>query len=196
MSNNLVSTFYDLQPQAILDCIEDLGQAPTGQVYQLNSYENRVYDIFLESGERWVAKFYRPHRWSAESIEEEHDFCWELKESGFPVIAPFKFDGETRLQWNGLHVAIFPRKAGRNPDELLTKDYREIGSKLALLHNIGARKKAKHRLYISTADYLENSEALLENFIAPEMKRRYWQAVNALADAADDLLADCNYLRI
>ncbi|WP_237578171.1 phosphotransferase, partial [Klebsiella pneumoniae] len=38
----------------------------------LNSYENRVYQFQDEERHRYVVKFYRPERWSAEQILEEH----------------------------------------------------------------------------------------------------------------------------
>ena len=83
MSTSSLQSFFHLDPPSILNFVEDFGEEATGQIYQLNSYENRVYDIFLESGERWVTKFYRPQRWSKKTIQEEHDFCFEIEQSIF-----------------------------------------------------------------------------------------------------------------
>ena len=55
---------------------------------QLNSYENRVFQVFLEDGDVVVAKFYRPARWSDAQILEEHAFARELANDDVPVVAP------------------------------------------------------------------------------------------------------------
>jgi Ser/Thr protein kinase RdoA (MazF antagonist) len=48
--------------------------------YPLNSYENRVYQFQDEDRQRYVVKFYRPERWSAEQIQEEHQFAHDLED--------------------------------------------------------------------------------------------------------------------
>ena len=69
-----MASFYELLPENILNGVEECGFEPTGIYRQLNSYENRVFDLDLESGESVVAKFYRPGRWSFEAICDEHEF--------------------------------------------------------------------------------------------------------------------------
>ena len=64
---------YDtLTPDLILDAIDSRNHRCDGRLLALNSYENRVYQVWLEDGSSRVLKFYRPGRWSAEQIEEEH----------------------------------------------------------------------------------------------------------------------------
>ncbi len=71
MSPPATSTPYDaLGPETILEALEQVSFEPTGGLLALNSYENRVYQIELESGEFVVAKFYRPERWSREALIE------------------------------------------------------------------------------------------------------------------------------
>jgi Ser/Thr protein kinase RdoA (MazF antagonist) len=83
----------------VLDAIEAVGHRCDGRVLALNSYENRVYQIWLEDARGLtsgpgdappvvVAKFYRPGRWSDAQILEEHDFVRELAERELPVVAP------------------------------------------------------------------------------------------------------------
>ena len=45
---NLKDQFYQLTPNEVLTAVESLGFLATGSYFQLNSYENRVFDIFLE----------------------------------------------------------------------------------------------------------------------------------------------------
>ena len=60
--------FNDLTPDLILDAVESVGIYAESGLLALNSYENRVYQFKAEDGLRYVAKFYRPERWSAEQI--------------------------------------------------------------------------------------------------------------------------------
>ena len=72
--------FDSLDPDYILNAIEDHGYNCDGRILALNSYENRVYQIGLEDEEPIIAKFYRPQRWTNDQILEEHQFCVELAE--------------------------------------------------------------------------------------------------------------------
>src|SRR6185503_15007534 len=83
-----------LTPDMVLDAVAAAGLAPDGRLLGLNSYENRVYQVWLDDGSAVVAKFYRPGRWSEAQIDEEHAFARELAEREIPVVAPlssFKF---------------------------------------------------------------------------------------------------------
>ena len=44
-------SFYDLSPHDVLNAIEQAGYPLTGRYLQLNSYENRVFDVELEEVE-------------------------------------------------------------------------------------------------------------------------------------------------
>ena len=80
--------YADLTPDLALDIIESLGQRVDGRLLQLNSYENRVFQVGLEDGGFVVAKFYRPGRWRDEQILEEHAFAQELVEGEVPAVPP------------------------------------------------------------------------------------------------------------
>jgi len=47
--------YADLTPDLVLDALEALGQAVDGRVLQLNSYENRVFQVGLDGGSFVVA---------------------------------------------------------------------------------------------------------------------------------------------
>ena len=40
--------FADLTPEAVLDALDAVGLRGDGRLIQLNSYENRVFQVFLE----------------------------------------------------------------------------------------------------------------------------------------------------
>ena len=79
--------FDRLTPQAVLDALDAAGVRGDGRLLQLNSYENRVFQVMLEDGGAVVAKFYRPDRWSDAQIAEEHAFAGELAAAEVPVVA-------------------------------------------------------------------------------------------------------------
>ena len=55
------SDYSNLNPHEILAALNTLKYKDNGQILALNSYENRVYRVGLESGENIVVKFYRPN---------------------------------------------------------------------------------------------------------------------------------------
>ncbi|MED5522533.1 MAG: phosphotransferase, partial [Pseudomonadota bacterium] len=71
-------SFSGLSPDTILDALESQGIFLQSGLLALNSYENRVYQFLAEDGQRYVAKFYRPGRWTDAQILEEHAFAAEL----------------------------------------------------------------------------------------------------------------------
>jgi Ser/Thr protein kinase RdoA (MazF antagonist) len=75
-------------PQQVLDALDAAGLRGDGRILQLNSYENRVWQLYLEDGSAVVAKFYRPGRWSDAQILEEHAFALELAAAEVPVVPP------------------------------------------------------------------------------------------------------------
>src|SRR5262249_62136400 len=62
------ATFYALPPDRVLDAVEVGGLRCTGRCLPLRAFENRVYEVELEDERRLVVKFYRPGRWSRETI--------------------------------------------------------------------------------------------------------------------------------
>ena len=116
--------YQQLTPDLVLDAVETFGLRCDGRQYALNSYENRVYQVWLEDGSMRVAKFYRPQRWSDAAILEEHAYSQELAEREIPVVAPLAINGETLHEHGGF----------RSVDQLL--DVPGIGdAKLASLRS-------------------------------------------------------------
>jgi len=153
--------FADLQPEDIVATLDDLGFDCDGRFLALNSYENRVYQIGIEDERPVVAKFYRPGRWSDDSIREEHEFALDLAAQEIPVVPPLEIDGET-LKHSGHHrLAVYRCHGGRAPDldnyELLT----QLG-RLVLLDN-DFMPEANRAAYESIAELvLDGVEACFE----------------------------------
>src|SRR3970282_1771732 len=78
--------YAGLTPETVLDALDSAGTRGDGRLLALNSYENRVYQVWLEDGGSVVAKFYRPGRWSDAQILEEHAFVQELAAREIPAV--------------------------------------------------------------------------------------------------------------
>ncbi|WP_395702648.1 serine/threonine protein kinase [Aquabacterium sp.] len=142
---------YDrLTPQAVLEALDAVGQRGDGRLLQLNSYENRVFQVFLEDGSAVVAKFYRPGRWTDAQILEEHAFAWELADAEVPVVAPLRLpDGRTlaqaQIDGQPFRYAVYPRCAGHGPELDDPETLRWLGRFLGRLHAVGAQAPFLHR---------------------------------------------------
>lgn len=206
MTTSKRSVFDDLTPDLILSAVESCGFVPTGEVTQLNSYENRVFDIKVEPHElvgpsagarpAVIAKFYRPGRWSLDAIQDEHDFLLDLKNEGISAVAPFRTDDETVFLYDGFPTTLFPKTAGRMPQEFLKGELEQVGRLLARIHNIGARRPAEHRLTLDAETYGYKALDRLERIVYPEMWNRYRDAAETILEYLDDELDPRQNIRI
>ena len=155
-----------LDPQAVLDALEGAGFRGDGRLLPLNSYENRVYQVYLEDNSSVVAKFYRPGRWSAAQIAEEHEFARELAGREVPVVAPIR-EGVFRE----FIFAVYPRRGGRTPELGNPKVLEWIGRFLGRIHAVGATKPFKQRGILNKTTFGDEPRAFLlaGNFIPAEL---------------------------
>ena len=175
MNKNIAEAFKNLSPDEILDAIESIGLRTDGRQLALNSYENRVYQIGIENSVPIIAKFYRPHRWSDETILEEHEFTLELNAAEIPVIPPIIHDGKTLHQHGSFRFSIYERRGGRAP-ELDNPDHLEqMGRFIARIHALGSTRKFEHRPGIDIESYaVTPRKYLMENqFIPAHLETSY-----------------------
>ena len=183
-----------------MDAIESQGFHCDARILELNSYENRVYQVGIEDAEPLIAKFYRPDRWTPEQIQEEHDFTLELADHDLSVVAPLILSGATRFQYRGFEIAVFPRRGGRAPavDDLACLEV--LGRFIARLHNVGARAPFEYRPTISIAEYGTSALGyLLEHrFVPDELIEAYQSVTSALIGLIEDKmqLAQARELRV
>lgn len=164
-----------LTPECLLDAIETTGQRCDGRLSALNSYENRVYQVWLASGESLIAKFYRPHRWSRAAVLEEHAFALELAQAELPMVAPLVFNGRTLHEHAGFMLALYPRRGGRTPEFEDEETLRWLGRFIARIHAIGALEDFEHRPTLGVNEFGESPvRYLLENnFLPPDLRVAY-----------------------
>jgi Ser/Thr protein kinase RdoA (MazF antagonist) len=178
-----VQPFSGLRPEVVLDAAAAAGLEPDGRLFALNSYENRVYQLW--SGERGlVLKFYRPQRWSDAQIAEEHTFTLELAAAELPVAAPLAIGGQTLLRYHDYRFAAFPFLRGRSP-ELDAPEARQIlGRTLARLHQVGARKPfaVRPRIGVERFGWEARAQVLRGTLLPERQQERYAQVSSALLE--------------
>jgi len=175
----------------VLDALASVGLHGDGRLLALSSYENRVYQVVLEDGSRVVAKFYRPGRWSAAQILEEHAFALELARAEVPVVAPLELAGSSVHEHAGFQFSVSPWRGGRQPelDDFETLEW--IGRFVARLHNVGAARPFAHRPALDARSFGHEPRdwLLAHDAIAPEHAPAWREA----CDEALKLIAEDHY---
>jgi len=174
--------YSSLTPDAVLDALESAGVRGDGRLLALNSYENRVYQVYVEDAAPVVAKFYRPARWTDAQILEEHAFALELDEREIPVVAPLLLGGKTLHDSGGFRFAVYPRRGGRMP-ELDDPDTLEwIGRFIGRIHAVGAVRPFVDRPTLDLASFgVEPRHWLLEHGAVPGDLLAAWKSIADLA---------------
>ncbi|MFB3118377.1 MAG: serine/threonine protein kinase [Myxococcota bacterium] len=175
--------FFRISPDRVLEAVESEGMRTTGHCMALNALENRVYDVRLEEAEPVVIKFYRPGRWSRETILDEHQMLFAMRDAEIPVCAPLVFeDGESLHETEDIFYAIWPRTGGRSPDEFSDLEVDVLGRLLARIHNTGAATPIENRPTLDAETYPLASLALLEagGFLPPSCADRYRDVVESV----------------
>lgn len=156
-------SFQQLDPNLILDALEQLDVRATTGLLALNSYENRVYQFASEDNGRLVAKFYRPERWTNEQILEEHEFSLQLAEEEIPVVAPLKFSGKTLHTYQDYRFALFPSVGGRQFEVDNLDQLEWMGRFLGRIHACAKQQHFVHRPSINCEDFLHKPKRQLTN---------------------------------
>ncbi|WP_102797616.1 serine/threonine protein kinase [Bowmanella denitrificans] len=156
-------SFHNLTPDLILDAVESTGIRVDSGLLALNSYENRVYQFIDEDRRRYVAKFYRPNRWSSEQIQEEHDFAEELLTQEIPIAAPMRLNGQTLHLHQGYYFALFPSVGGRQFEVDNLDQLEWMGRFIGRLHAVAASRPFTHRPQIDLDSFLFESRKELEH---------------------------------
>ncbi len=151
-------------PEAIFESLTFIGVFADGRLFELNSYENRVYQVGLASGGSCIAKFYRAGRWSDDQILEEHVFSAELAAADLVVSAPMMLNGATLHTHADLRFAVFPKLTGRAPELDGADSLELLGRALGRIHAVGATGRFAHRPRLS-------------------IERLGWQSRDALLDS-------------
>ena len=169
-----------LGPDVVLDALECVGLRGDGRLMALSSYENRVYQAYLEEPVEGhtavVAKFYRPGRWSEAQILEEHAFSAELAAAEVPAVAPLVLNGSTLHEHGGFAFSVSPRRGGRAPELDDPEVLEWIGRFLARIHVVGASKPFATRPALDLGSFGgEPRDWLLQHHMVPLDVQAAWE---------------------
>ena len=172
--------FAGLTPDSMLDALEHVGLSPDGRLLALNSYENRVYQVFMDEGAPLVAKFYRAGRWSDAAILEEHAFSAELVERELPVVAPTVIGGQTLHHFGDLRFAVFVRQSGRAPEFDSGQTLEWMGRFIGRIHAVGALKPFVERPELNIRTFGEAPRDFLRrgDFLPSDLAGVYFGVVD------------------
>lgn len=136
------AAFEGLTPAEALSALEEaFGVAPDGSFFSYPSYINRVYGFKVDDGGEFVAKFYRPGRWSPEAIAEEQALVLALAAAEIPVVAPLPdLEGDylpaldLGLGGPPISFCLFPKRGGRSFEADGCEDLRRLGALAGRMH--------------------------------------------------------------
>lgn len=167
--------FYELTPDTVIDAVESLGYLSDGRIMALNSYENRVYQVGIDEALPMIAKFYRPHRWSDEQIEEEHQFMYELVDQDLSVVAPLKDEtGNSLFHFNDFRFSLFERRGGRAPELDDPEHQFQLGRTIGRIHQVSQANNFIHRPALDIQSYgVESVDFISREFIPKSLKQAY-----------------------
>lgn len=141
----MTTDIFARDPHTIIQDLEHFSFQPTGRSIQLNSIENRCFEIELEKDrpqpfplDQVVVKYYRPERHSSEHIRGEHKFWLKAQELGITHGGPLVINGESLFEIAGTNrrFTIMPKIRGRLLEEV--SDYKRLGELVGRLHTLSA----------------------------------------------------------
>jgi Ser/Thr protein kinase RdoA (MazF antagonist) len=168
-------SFAALSPDRVMNATESLGYRCDARNLELNSFENRVYQIGLEDHDPVIGKFYRPNRWSDAQILEEHRFTIRLAGEDVSVVAPIEINGTTLFHFEGYRFALYPRRGGRAPNLDDLDNLEILGRHIGKLHAAGSSEPFQYRPELTVQAYaIDTRSYLLANdFIPDELMAAY-----------------------
>jgi len=180
--NDAAFNFHTLDPDAILDALWDTGLRVESGLTALNSYENRVYQFSDDENRRYVAKFYRPQRWSREQILEEHALALDLLNDDVPVAAPLTLQDCTLNQHAGFMFAVFPSVGGRQYETDNEEQMEWVGRFLGRMHQTGRRKPFVRRPELGLEEYIRQPQQTLAHseLVPARLKESLLKAIEHL----------------
>ncbi|GAC21611.1 serine/threonine protein kinase [Paraglaciecola arctica] len=190
--------FSGLTPDLILDAIESQDIRVESGLLALNSYENRVYQFIAEDKKRYVAKFYRPQRWSQAQIQEEHDFSIELASHEIPVVAPLVYNKQSLHLYNDYCFALFPSVGGRQFEVDNLNQVEWMGRFIGRIHAVAKSADFAYRPTISVDEYLVKPLQELQNspLIPSGLQQAFFTILQQVVDLALSLYQSTNNIRL
>jgi Ser/Thr protein kinase RdoA (MazF antagonist) len=192
--------FSGLDPDCVLDALSGVGLQGDGRQIQLNSYENRVYQVFLDDG-------------------REHEFVEHLARIELPVAPAWSMSIEraancstschliaaTLAQFDTstgpYRFTVATRLSGRTPELANVDTLRRMGSAIGRIHAAGRQSSFRFRqcFDVDTMGTASRDWLLASDCIAPAAMGPWRAATDAALAAVAAALAGvgpCKQLRL
>jgi Ser/Thr protein kinase RdoA (MazF antagonist) len=170
--------YAGLTPDRVLDALDSVGIRGDGRLLALNSYENRVYQVWRDDTPPVVAKFYRPARWTDAQILEEHTFVAALTEREIPAVPALALKDSTLNAFDGFRFAVYARCGGRAPELERRDSLTRIGRYVGRIHTVGAVQPFRERPALTIESFgNESRDFLLSHAFIPPDLREPWTGV-------------------
>lgn len=181
------SDYYQLSPDTILDALESIGLLPEAALLALNSYENRVYQFRTQDEVKYVAKFYRPNRWTDQQILEEHQYSQQLCDQELPVVPPLAFNGKTLHDHQNFRFSVFANQGGRNPNLDDPQVLKRAGRLLSRIHMVSHSQNFQHRPALNSDTFGHQNIALIKQtgFLPNHVEQSYFSVCNFLMEQVE-----------
>jgi Ser/Thr protein kinase RdoA (MazF antagonist) len=193
------NVFEQLTPDKILAAAEHAtGLQLTGLTRALPSYINRVYELRAVNGTQLIAKFYRPNRWSLNAILDEHTFVKDCSIAEVPVVAPLTLCNNSTVDtFEDIHLAVYPKRAGRQFESTGDTDWQRLGMLLGRVHTAGTQRTAEHRIKLHPQSSLQNDVIFLcEKIMPAHIAQQYEAVAKKIIDISTPLFASAECIRI
>ena len=192
--------FEDLVPDVLLDAVEGaMGVRLNGIATPLPSYINRVYELHAYDNTRYIAKFYRPGRWSREALQDELDFVSDCAQDEIPVVPPLPGpDGTLLHDCNGIYFAVYPKRWGRQLELNRDEDWRRVGHLIGRVHVAGGRREAYARTDLHPGETIASHvDHLLDGgFVGARYEQDFADIAHTILDRIHDEFDGVDFSRI
>lgn len=198
--------YQQLTPDTVIDAVESVGYRSDARILTLNSYENRVYQVGIESRDTekvppLIAKFYRPERWSDAQILEEHRFVQELHDLEIPCVPPIQnSEKQTLHTFKHFRFALYSRQGGHAPELDRLDNLFILGRFIGRIHGVGKTRPFQYRQNLTVEKLGEASrDFLLENnFLPASLQQAYETLCKQLLEKIEALFKEVkpSYIRL
>lgn len=214
-SSVTANLFTSLTPDVILTAAESYtGLHFDGTVTPYNSYVNRVFGVTSDDGDDYIIKFYRPGRWTAEAIGDEHKFLADCTDAEVLCVAPCgttcgepcsvkrgepggghcaRISSTLFCTPAGLFYTVFPRLRARTFDIYNDSDWIRTGRAIGRMHAAAQNDNAPHRLQCTpqqtTTPYIQY--LLEEKLVTPELVPQFERVCDSALDYIEEAYREC-----
>ena len=214
-SSVTANLFTSLTPDVILTAAESYtGLHFDGTITPYNSYVNRVFGVTSDAGDDYIIKFYRPGRWTAEAIGDEHKFLADCTAAEIACVAPCGAKreepcgakreepcGENCAHISstlfrtpaGIFYTVFPRLRARTFDIYNDGDWMRTGRAIGRMHAAAQNARAPHRLQCTpqqtTTPYIQY--LLKEKLVTPELVPAFERVCDSALDYIEEAYREC-----